>query len=161
MEDDTLIRFRRAYWQGLRELDAVRLQRWEHAQLTLPQLRVLLQVRRTPGITIGRLAGQLGVTVSTVSGLVTKLVDRGLVVRTPSAQDRRQLPLQVTETGAALGGELVDDVLPFLDAVAAGLGEDLAGVTAGLERVAAVAAGLRGEAAVTTEAPVSSEAAGT
>lgn len=138
-----LIRFRRAYWKGLQDLDAARLQRWEHAQLTLPQLRVLLQVRRTPGVTIGQLAKQLGVTVSTISGLVTKLVDRGLVTRTPSAADRRQLPLQLTEAGADLAGELVADILPFIDAVAAGLGDELPTVTACLERVAAVAARLR------------------
>jgi len=72
-------RFRLAYWQAIRDLDVVRLRQWEQWHVTLPQLRVLYQVRRAPGITTGDLAHGLGITVSTVSGLVSKLADRGLI----------------------------------------------------------------------------------
>ena len=132
-------RFRRAYWQALRELDTVRLRQWEQSQLTLPQLRVLYQVRRRPGITIAHLSPSLGVTVSTTSGLVAKLVDRGLLARTTTPGDRRQAPLHLTDAGAALTGELSQPARAFLARVAERLGDEVGPVTAALERLGAEA----------------------
>ncbi|HEX5504790.1 MAG TPA: MarR family transcriptional regulator [Thermomicrobiales bacterium] len=134
-----MTRFRRAYWQALRELDSIRLRQWEQHHLTLPQLRVVYQVRRTPGITVAELAPLLGVTVSTVSGLVGKLADRGIVERTTAADDRRQAPLRLTEAGATLIGELSQPARAFAARVAAALGDDLGGVTDALERLVAAA----------------------
>src|SRR5436305_13299851 len=92
-------RFRTAYWQLIRDLDVVRLRQWEQWHVTLPQLRVLYQVRRSPGITTGDLAHQLGITVSTTSGLVGKLADRGLIRRASAPGDRRQIPLSLSPQG--------------------------------------------------------------
>jgi DNA-binding MarR family transcriptional regulator len=136
MPNETFNRFRAAYWQVMRELDAVRLRQWETSRLTLPQLRVIFQIRRSPGVTIGQLSKALGITASTVSGLVTKLVDAGLVVRTTAAEDRRQLPLHLTENGISLAGELYKETQPFLQRTAEGLGEDLEQVTQCLESLA-------------------------
>ena len=135
MDTPELARFRRAYWQAVRELDVVRLRHWERHRLTLPQLRVLYQVRRRPGITIAHLAPSLGVTISTTSGLVAKLVDRGLLARTTTPGDRRQVPLHLTDAGAALTGELSQPARAFLARVAERLGDELAPVTAALERL--------------------------
>ena len=139
MDTSELAQFRRAYWQAVRELDAVRLRHWEQYRLTLPQLRVLYQVRRTPGITVGELAPLLGVTVSTTSGLVAKLVDRGLLARSAAPADRRQIPLRLTEAGAALTGELSLPARAYLARVAERLGDELADVIAALERLGAAA----------------------
>lgn len=136
-------RFRAAYWQALRDLDTLRLGQWERSQVTLPQLRVLFQVRRTPGITTGQLARSLGVTVSTTSGLVSKLADRGLVARGTSQGDRRQIPLELTETGQELAGELVQQTRPFLEEVAGELGQELDQVVGALEKLVAAAARVR------------------
>src|SRR5438105_10931775 len=95
VDEDTIRRFRRAYRRALRDLDVARLRQWEQSRITLPQLRVLYQIRRQPGITTGELARAIGVSVSTISGLVVKLADRGLVERTTAAGDRRQVPLQL------------------------------------------------------------------
>lgn len=145
MESDTITRFRAAYWQAARDLDTVRLRQWEQSRVTLPQLRVLYQVRRTPGITTGELSRLLGITVSTTSGLVIKLADRGLVQRTTDADDRRQAPLQLTAAGLALTGELSEAGRPFLTRVAEALGPGLEQVTATLERLAEAAASARSE----------------
>jgi len=126
-------RFRAAYWRAWRDLDALRLQQWEQSNLTLPQLRVLYQVRRSPGITSGELARILGITMSTSSGLVAKLVDAGLVVRGVSEDDRRQIPLEITEAGQQLAGELSGATRPFVDSLAKELGTDLDRVTRDLE----------------------------
>ena len=136
-------RFRAAYWQALHDLDALRLRQWERSQLTLPQLRVLFQLRRTPGVTTGQLARGLGITVSTTSGLVSKLADRGLVARGSNQSDRRQIPLELTETGQELAGELCRETRPFLDEVAGELGADLEEVAGALERLVAATARVR------------------
>lgn len=136
-------RFRAAYWQAVRDLDVVRLRQWESWHVTLPQLRVLHQVRRTPGITTGEMARILGITVSTTSGLVAKLADRGLVERTTTPADRRQIPLRLTAQGEALVGELRGPSVAFLDEVVRQLGGDIDGVTATLERLAQATAAAR------------------
>jgi len=128
----------------LHVLDAVRLQQWEQARLTLPQLRVLFQVRRFPGITTGQLAKCLGITVSTTSGLVSKLADRGLIERRSSEADRRQIPLELSEEGHRLAGELAAETTqPFLEAVAEELGDDIDDVATPLETLALATARAR------------------
>ncbi len=127
----------------MRALDSVRLQQWERSHLTLPQLRVLHQLRRTPGLTTGELARQLGVTVSTASGLILKLVQRRLVERSSGVSDRRLAALRLTPTGEEQVGELAEGGREFLARVAAALGDDLWGVTIGLERLAGVAEHVR------------------
>ena len=136
-------RFRAAYWQVLRELDSIRLQQWEQSQLTLPQLRVLFQVRRSPGVTTGELARCMGITVSTTSGLVAKLVAAGLVARGSSEADRRQIPLELTEAGRSLAGELAEITRPFINDLAAELGPELEQVVAALETLSRAAAEVR------------------
>lgn len=137
------LRFRQAYWQAVRDVDVVRLRQWEQWHITLPQLRVLYQVRRTPGITTGELARAIGVTVSTTSGLVGKLADRGLIERTSAPGDRRQIPLRLTAEGEALVGELRGPAVAFLDEVVQQLGGEIGGVTGALERLAAASAAAR------------------
>lgn len=145
MSDEATARFARAYWRAFRELDSVRLRQWERYRLTLPQLRVLYHVRRVPGVTGGELAAALGITVSTVSGLVIKLTERGLIARGVAPDDRRQAPLDLTPEGLALLGTLSRAGEVFTGQVAAALGDDLAAVTGALERLA--------EAAETTHLP--------
>ena len=82
--------------------------------------------------TTGELAKRLGITVSTTSGLVIKLVDRGLVARGSLADDRRQAPLRLTDEGSGLLGELSDEGRAFLANVADRLGDDLEAVTLAL-----------------------------
>ena len=146
MNDDALLlRFRQAFWRAFRDADSLRLRQWERSHVTLPQLRVLYHLRRHPGATTGELARRLGITVSTTSGLVIKLVDRGLVVRGSLADDRRQAPLRLSEAGAALLGELSDEMRTYMGDVAARLGGDLDAVTRALEILAETAALERGE----------------
>ncbi len=140
---DATARFRRAYMHALRDLESLRIRQWEQSHLTMPQLRVLFQLLRSPGMTTGCLARSLGVTVSTTSGLVAKLAERGLVSRGSSEDDRRQIPLDLTEAGRSLAGELVESSRRFLDGVAQELGADLEGVTESLEELTVAAARVR------------------
>lgn len=142
---DLLARFRRAYWQVVRELDTERLREWERSRLTLPQLRVLFQIRRTPGITTGELARTLGITVSTTSGLVIKLAGRSLVRRESAAEDRRQAPLYLTDDALDLVNEIAETWRPFLVHVGEALGHEIEAVTLAFEKVAAAAVMVRAE----------------
>jgi DNA-binding MarR family transcriptional regulator len=139
VRDDRLTRFRRAYWRAFRKLDWVRLRVWEQSRVTLPQLRVLSHLERRPLVTTGELSRALGITVSTTSGLVIKLAERGLIERLTVADDRRQAPLRLTEEGVALLGDLSEASQAFTGEVARLLGDDLSAVTASLERLAEAA----------------------
>lgn len=66
--------------------------------LTMQQLRVLGHVAKQPGISQQELGTLLGVSAPTASGLVERLVDKGLVVRADDPDDRRIRRLRPTET---------------------------------------------------------------
>src|SRR5215207_9891605 len=69
---------------------------WLEVDLTMPQLKVLLILYSESGTPMGHLAASLGVTLSTATGIVDRLVERGLIVRHESPQDRRLVLCQLT-----------------------------------------------------------------
>jgi DNA-binding MarR family transcriptional regulator len=70
--------------------------------ITMPQAKMLYLVAADGGVRMSVLASRLGVTLSTVSGLVDRLVDGGLVDRHDDPADRRQVVVAVTAEGARL-----------------------------------------------------------
>jgi len=141
--DESVHEFRRAFWLTLREIDSLRLQQWERLGLTLPQLRVLFQLRRVPGITTGDLAREMGISVTITSGLVIKLEGLGLVERRQHPGDRRREPLHLTPAGADIAGEIAEHSTHIFEAVARQLGDDLPSITAMLTRLGALIAEVR------------------
>jgi DNA-binding MarR family transcriptional regulator len=69
-------------------------------QLTVPQLRALLFVRRHPGASLSPLAEHLGMALPATSNLVERLVQAGLVERTTNPDERRRIQLTLTAMGA-------------------------------------------------------------
>jgi DNA-binding MarR family transcriptional regulator len=67
--------------------------------LTMQQLRVLDHVVKNPGISGHELGELLGVSAPTASGLVERLVEKGLIQRIDDADDRRVRRLHPTESG--------------------------------------------------------------
>ncbi len=67
--------------------------------LTMQQMRVLDHIVKTPGITGHELGELLHVSAPTASGLIERLVEKGLVTRTDDAEDRRVRRLHPTEAG--------------------------------------------------------------
>lgn len=63
------------------------------------QLFVLRQIAAHPGLTIGELAARTFSGQSTVSGVVARLVDQGLITRRPGEEDARQTVLTLTRKG--------------------------------------------------------------
>lgn len=87
------------YGRSSRVLDPLRLQVWDSLGIALPQLRILFRVRTKPGIDLRTLADELNISPSAASQQVDKLVDRGLLSRSPAESDRRRLRLELTELG--------------------------------------------------------------
>jgi DNA-binding MarR family transcriptional regulator len=66
------------------------------------QLFVLQTLSSSDSLSVNQLAARTRTHQSTVSGVVSRLVDRGLVTRTVSASDARRVELSLTRSGRAL-----------------------------------------------------------
>ena len=70
--------------------------------VTGPQRLVIRIAGRIPGISPGELAEILHVHPSTLTGVLTRLVEHGLLARRGDARDRRRMILTLTEKGKAI-----------------------------------------------------------
>ncbi len=68
--------------------------------VTMSQAKVLYLVQATPGLRMSDLSARLGVSLSTVSGVVDRLVDQGLLTRRDDPADRRHVVLRITDAGS-------------------------------------------------------------
>ena len=73
--------------------------------MSLAQLFVLQQLAERPSNSLNDLAARTATHQSSVSVVVRRLVERGLVSRVPSTDDKRRIELTLTDAGrAALSG---------------------------------------------------------
>ena len=70
--------------------------------ISVAQLFVLRQLADSPSLSIAELAQQTLTDASSVSTVVSRLVERGLVSRSPSRSDRRRVELSLTTRGKKL-----------------------------------------------------------
>ncbi|MHB1417854.1 MAG: MarR family winged helix-turn-helix transcriptional regulator, partial [Chloroflexota bacterium] len=80
---------------------------WANVDLTMPQLKVLFLVGAGEGVNMTNLARTLGMTLSTLTGVVDRLANQGLVRRQDDTHDRRVVLLYPTDEGALLTERLV------------------------------------------------------
>jgi DNA-binding MarR family transcriptional regulator len=92
--------------------------------VTAPQRLVLRLLGRFPGVTAGRLAELMLVHASTVSVILKRLLQRGLVERRADTRDRRRAFLGLTEAGRALNADLPGTVEAAVKTVLAKLPAD-------------------------------------
>ena len=69
--------------------------------VTMSQAKVLYLIAASDGMRMSELAVRLGVSISTTSGLVDRLVDHGFLARHDDPADRRQVVVTITPTGGA------------------------------------------------------------
>ena len=69
--------------------------------VTMPQAKLLYLLGALGDLHMSDLVIRLGVSLSTVSGLVDRIVDQGLAHRRDDAVDRRQVVVGLTPAGAA------------------------------------------------------------
>src|SRR5215831_17668764 len=73
----------------MRAFHSTNLDSWCAVDLTMPQLKALFLAHADGGASHSEIARALGVGVSTVTGIVDRLVEHGLVERRPDPADRR------------------------------------------------------------------------
>jgi DNA-binding MarR family transcriptional regulator len=106
---------------------------WLDVDLTMSQVKVLFVLYSDGSASMGQLAASLGVTLSTVSGIVDRLVEHGVVQREENPHDRRLVVCRLTQrgddtadrlyqAGQSQFADLLDDLAPAaLRTVAEGL----------------------------------------
>jgi DNA-binding MarR family transcriptional regulator len=82
------------------------LDSWVKLNLTIPQLKSLFYISRHGRVNPSGLASGIRVTPANVTGIVERLVEQGLLTRTPDSGDRRISWLTVTDKGKTLINEL-------------------------------------------------------
>jgi DNA-binding MarR family transcriptional regulator len=85
---------------------------WLNVDLTMPQLKTLIRVTRTDGATSGQVATTLGVSLSTITGIVDRLAEQGFVTRQEDPRDRRITRVLPTTRGR----DLVEGLLQYREA---------------------------------------------
>ncbi len=72
---------------------------WMAVDYTMPQLKVLLCLLINGPYRMGNLASALGVSTATTTGIVNRLVSRGVVARSHGSQDRRVVTCFLSPAG--------------------------------------------------------------
>ena len=89
--------------------------------ISAEQSFVVRYLMRNNGVTSSELADQLCVGRSTITSLCNKLVNKGLIERTPSLDDRRVVYLTLTEEGhreyEIIERAIYDIIQPYLDKI--------------------------------------------
>jgi DNA-binding MarR family transcriptional regulator len=91
-----------AGYEGLlRSLAQLHAPEFLEIAVTMPQAKLLYLLGASGDLHMSELVARLGVSLSTVSGLVDKIVDQGLASRREDPADRRQVVVGLTERGTA------------------------------------------------------------
>jgi DNA-binding MarR family transcriptional regulator len=107
MHDDTLIdATMQAVHQIARSVWALSSSHPVLADRSPAQIRALGFLSRNKEQTVGELAEAMGVTISTASGLVDKLVDNGLVERSTNPDDRRQVLIRLAPAAIEMNAQI-------------------------------------------------------
>lgn len=85
---------------------------WTKVTLTMPQFKVLVSAAVHGRIDSPYLGRSLGMLPSTLTRIVDRLVERGLVRRRVDSRDRRVVYLEATEQGAKLVREVTATTFP-------------------------------------------------
>lgn len=138
--------------QMLRVLGPAQARDWVDVDLTMSQLKMMfvLSSAMSPGddgstgLRVGEVARGLGVTLPTVTAVMDKLVERGLVRRDEDPLDRRQHVCRLTPEGKALLHRLMAGRRTFTNALLEHLDEqELEAFLRGMQVLIAAAERLR------------------
>lgn len=93
-------RLRSGHERLMQRMSALHAEDFVAIDISMPQAKTLYLVAAAGEIHMSDLAARLRVTLSTVSGLVDRLVESGLVSRHDDPTDRRQVVVTATTAGA-------------------------------------------------------------
>jgi len=113
-------------------------QPWMNLDLTMPQFKVLLLLWHLRRARVGVLAEKLGVHLSTIGGILDRLVEAGFVCREDDAEDRRLVVSRLTDKGEAMLVRLYDGrVTEMNDRIERLSGDEAAALDSGLKALLA------------------------
>lgn len=92
--------------KAFRELFPILPKQWLHLDLTMSQLKVVLLLFVSGPTRMSVIASELGVSMATASGVVERLVERGILLREGEAGDRRVVLCRLSDEGERLIGNL-------------------------------------------------------
>ncbi|HUU63904.1 MAG TPA: MarR family transcriptional regulator [Dehalococcoidia bacterium] len=92
--------------RAFRELFPILPKQWLRLDLTMSQLKVVLLIFVSGPMRMGVIASELGVSLATASGVVERLVERGILLREGEAGDRRVVLCRLSDEGERLIGNL-------------------------------------------------------
>lgn len=95
-------------------------------ELSVSQFKLLMTVRHHREMTVKELAAKLGVSPPSVSVMVDKLVERKLLIRDRSPQDRRKVVIQVSPNEEACLDAMEERVLQVFTRLLDDVGPDIA-----------------------------------
>lgn len=111
-------RYERANFTINRRLNS-RIKELLPADITLDQLSVLRYLARNHEVTSTELADIFCVGKSTITATITRMVDKGLIDRIPSQEDRRVIYLHISELGkqkfSIIQAKLTELLKPYLE----------------------------------------------
>ncbi|MBN2320729.1 MAG: MarR family transcriptional regulator [Acidobacteria bacterium] len=85
--------------------------------ITLTQFKAIILLSEKENQTLSQLSNGLSRTRCTMTGLVDRLEDKGLVRRKRSSKDRRLVYVSLTDKGRELAVELMDKVVPEISRI--------------------------------------------
>lgn len=88
--------------KAFRELFPILPKQWLHLDLTMSQLKVVLLLFVSGPTRMSVIASELGVSMATASGVVERLVERGILLREGEAGDRRVVLCRLSDEGEML-----------------------------------------------------------
>ena len=103
--DDSDVRLLRSYLDSVTLSDGIQTRIWHVAQLTLAQVRALRKLAKQPR-SLGQLGAELALAPPSVTRLVDRLEERGLIERRRDDDDRRKVLANLTTEGRRLVGEI-------------------------------------------------------
>lgn len=122
------------------------LDSWVKLDLTIPQLKSLFYVSSHRKVKPSRLASGIRVTPANVTGIVDRLIEQGLLMRSPDPNDRRVSWLSLTDNGKRLINDLregrAQEMRRILDKLTE---EELSVVERGFELLARAAEATQGK----------------
>ncbi|MDF1590095.1 MAG: MarR family transcriptional regulator [Desulfobacterales bacterium] len=81
--------------------------------LSLVQLHVVMNIRNQGAMSISDIARQMGVSPPSASVMVDRLVDKGILVRRQSTEDRRKVVVQISPETTKTSSEIENTILAF------------------------------------------------
>jgi DNA-binding MarR family transcriptional regulator len=85
--------------RGFRELFPFVPKEWLNLDLTASQLRTLILLFTNGPTRMSEIASQLGISMATATGVIDRMVERGIVVRESDPNDRRIVLCRVSPEG--------------------------------------------------------------